>query len=221
MQLLVVEDELAGAHEGIAQGQKVGDGWAHRIVVLGEESLEHAEVVLSHLVYDLVESRRELYLRVVRVACHIENGDLESLCDHIIALQDFLGKDGEDRVDLFVVNEPKVLKLEKLAHQQVTLLIIQLVCDLFAYYGVLVLFSETEVGDFVVALDLEALVGVGLDHGDIVLFRNFDFDTHRILGLSVVVTREMDTDDSLHLLLIILIFPKEVLDVLVLSQWEL
>jgi hypothetical protein len=64
-------------------------------------------------------------------------------------------------------------------------------------------------------------VRVRFNHGYIVLFRYFNFNTDRILGLSVVVAREMDTDNSLHVLLVILILPQEVLDVFVLRERKL
>ncbi len=93
--------------------------------------------------------------------------------------------------------------------------------NLLTDQSVLVLLSHGKVGDLVIALNLESFVSVGLDHCDIVLFGNFDLNADRILRLSVVIAGEVNSDDALHMLLVLLVLAQEVLYVLVLREGEL
>jgi len=55
VQFLIVEYDLSGAHHGVLEGEEVGDRGADRVVVLREDRLEHAEVVLRHLVNNFIK----------------------------------------------------------------------------------------------------------------------------------------------------------------------
>ena len=79
----------------------------HRLIVFREDGLEHREVVLCHLVSDLVENVDEL--GISGVLAHVEYWWLETLSNHVISIENFLWQNDKHRVDLLVVQEPGVL----------------------------------------------------------------------------------------------------------------
>jgi hypothetical protein len=102
----------------------VGNHGPHALVVLREDGLKDREIILSHLVSDLIEDINELGLS--GILAHIEHWWLQALGHHIIPIQDFLWQDNQDRVDLFIVQEPSVLQFKDFAHEQVFVPLVRL-----------------------------------------------------------------------------------------------
>ena len=221
MQLLEVADDLSRSVDGVLDLQEVRDHWTDALIVLGEDSLEDREIVLCHLVRYLVEDLDEF--GVDWILAHVEDWRLQTLRHHVVSVQDFLRQDDEHRVDLLVVEEPRVLQLKDFTHQQVFVPLIALLRILKQRDAVLVLVwhSLAEVRRRVEIDDPEALVGVGLDDGDVVLFYYVNFNSNCILGILVQILLEMYANHFAYLFLVLFVCAQEILNILVLREGEL
>ena len=59
------------------------------------------------------------------------------------------------------------------------------------------------------------------NHSHVVLFGHHDFDSNGTLGMGIVILREVDANDSVDLVLVLLIHLHKLLDVPVVREWEL
>mmetsp|Transcript_39260 Transcript_39260/g.59911 ORF Transcript_39260/g.59911 Transcript_39260/m.59911 type:complete len:363 (-) Transcript_39260:598-1686(-) len=174
-ELVVIADHLSGAVDGVLDLEEVGDKGAHALVVFREDSLEHREVVLGHLVGDLVENISEHHLTIVFVQLELR-GD-KAASHHIVPVKNFLREDGQNLVDLGIEVDPFALELINLAQEEGLL---RFIFSSKHYRQSAIIFEgsrPTEVGVGVKLSDLESAVGQTLDEGDVVLLHNRDLNT--------------------------------------------
>ena len=90
MKLLEVAYNLPRPMDCILDFKEVSYHWAHAFIVFGEDSLEDREVVLCHLVSNLIHNIDEF--SVHWVFAHVKDRWLETFCHHIISIKNFLRK---------------------------------------------------------------------------------------------------------------------------------
>ena len=91
--------------------------WSDTFIVLRENCLKDAEIILSHLKSNLIKNIDKL--SVSWILAHVKRWWLKTFSDHIIPVQNFLGQYDQHWINLFVIEEPYIFQLKNFAHQKV------------------------------------------------------------------------------------------------------
>ena len=156
----------------------------HTLIVLAEDGLEDGEVEVRHLEDNLVEDFD--VFSSLRILIDVEERSLQAFHHHVVAINNLLRQNHQERVDLLVVGEPEVLKLEKLARQQILLVQFHSALGLLRAEGltesyVFDLVTLSEVSAHIVVFDAESPGRLRFNHRHVILLRDSDFNSDSTL----------------------------------------
>ena len=221
MQLFEVGNNLSASVNWILNFEIVCNHRSDWLIVFGKNSLKDREVVLSHFVSNLIKDVNKP--GICWVLAHVESRRLKWFGHHVVSVQNLLGQDDENWVDLFIIQKPSILELKDFGHEQIFVALVILVGVL--QQGKTVIIKEghglRKVGGGVVVQHFVPVVVIALDDCDVVFLYNFDFDSHCIFGIWIWILLKVNSNYLCDLLLVFFVRSQEVLNILVLGQWKL